>query len=447
MAVAASVTSLGVGSGIDAEGIVSKLMALERAPINALNLRQASYEARISALGTIKTKFDALETAARNLSDPAKLAAFKITVGNEDFASATAGSLASPGSYSIDVTQVAQAQKSFTGLFADGATFAAGTLSFTIGAETLDVDFAGGSINDVRAAINAANIGVTATTVTGDAGTRLVLTAKETGTDSAFGLSVTGGDANLQSLATFDGANPNARTAQNAVVVIEGETITSQSNKISTAIPDVTITAKAFGTTTLEIGRSNESALETVKAFITAFNDVAKEMRTSAAYDAASKKAGTLNGDSTVRTIQGLLRQGISNAPAELAGSAYENLSALGIAFKTDGTLALDETKFKAAVDADFSAVSSTLTVYGNALADLGEQVTRFDGLLTNRTDGLSASVKQIEDQRTRLEYQLELREKRMRAQFTALDALMGQLNTTSAYLTQQLSGLAAQQG
>lgn len=447
MAVAASVTSLGVGSGIDAEGIVSKLMALERAPINALNLRQASYEARISALGTIKTKFDALETAARNLADPAKLAAFKITVADEDFASATAGSLASPGTYSINVTQLAQAQKSFTALYADGTNFAAGTLNFTIGSDTVNVDFGGGSINDVRAAINAANIGVTATTVTGDAGTRLVLTAKDTGTDNAFSLAVTGGDANLQSLATFDGANPNARVAQNAVVVIEGETVTSQSNKITTAIPDVTITAKAVGSTSLEIARSNESALETAKAFVTAFNDVAKEMRTSTAYDAASKKAGTLNGDSTVRTLQSLLRQGISNEPAELAGSAYQNLSALGISFQTDGTLALNETSFNAAVDADFSAVSSTLTVYGNAMSSLGDQVTRFDGLLTNRTDGLSASVQQIKDQRTRLEYQLELREKRMRAQFTALDALMGQLNTTSAYLTQQLSGLTARQG
>lgn len=447
MAVAASVTSLGVGSGIDAENIVSKLMTLERAPVRALNLRQASYEARISALGTIKTKFDALETAARNLADPAKLAAFKITLGDDKFASAAAGSLATPGTYSVDVTQVAQAQKSFSGLYAGGATFAAGTLNFTIGAENVDVNFSGGSINDVRAAINAANIGVTATTVTGDTGTRLVLTAKDTGTDNAFSLAVTGGDANLQSLATFDGANPNARAAQNAIVVIEGETVTSQSNSITTAIPDVTITAKAVGTTSLEIARSNESALETVKAFVTAFNDVAKEMRTSTAYDAASKKAGTLNGDSTVRTLQGLLRQSISSDPPELAGTAFQNLSALGLSFQTDGTLSLNETRFKTAVDTDFSAVSSTLTVYGNALAELGDKVTRFDGLLSNRTDGLNASVQQIKDQRTRLEYQLDLREKRMRAQFTALDALMGQLNTTSAFLTQQLGSLSARQG
>lgn len=444
MAITASVTSLGVGSGIDAENIVKKLMAIERAPIDALDLRQASYQAKISAFGTIKTRFDALETAAGNLADPAKLAAFTATIGDDKIVSATMGTLANAGSYNINVIQLAQAQKSFTGQYAGTDTFAAGTLNFTVGGNNVDVTFDGGSLNDVRAAINAADIGITATTVTGDAGTRLVLTSDKTGTDSAFSLAVTGGDANLQSLATFDVANLNARAALNASVEIEGELVTSQSNQISTAIPDVTITAKAVGTTTVDIARSNKSALDTVKAFITAFNDTAKDLRTLSAYDPATKKAGSLNGDATVRTLQGLLRDAVGNAPAELAGSAYENLSALGISFQTDGTLKLDETKFNKAVDTNFAAVTTTLNTYGTKLADLGEQVTRFDGLVASRTDGLGASVKRMESQRTRLEYQIDLREKRMRAQFTALDALMGQLNTTSAYLTQQLANLNA---
>jgi flagellar hook-associated protein 2 len=349
MAITASITSLGVGSGIQAENIVSKLMAIERAPLEALDLREASYQAKISAFGSLKTKFDAFETAAGNLADPAKLAAFTATIGDEDIVAATAGTLANAGSYNVNVTQLAQAQKSFTGLYGASDTFAAGTLSFTIGGDTIDVNFAGGSINDLRAAINDADLGITATTVTGDAGTRLVLTAEETGTDSAFSLAVTGGDANLQSLATFDAANPNARVAQNAVVEIEGETITSQSNQISTAITDVTFTAKAVGATTVDIARSDTSALDTVKAFVTAYNDIAKELRTVSAYDAGTKKAGALNGDATVRTLQGLLRNAIGAAPAELEGTAYENLSALGISFKTDGTISLDETKFKKA--------------------------------------------------------------------------------------------------
>lgn len=444
MATTPSITSLGIGSGIDANTIVSKLIALERAPLDALNLRESSYKAKISAFGTIKTKFDALETAAGKLADPAKLAAFTATIGDKDVLSASTGTFAGAGSYSINVVQLAQAQKSFSNLYAGTDTFAAGTLTFNIGGTNADVNFAGGSLSDVRNAINSANIGVTATTVTGDSGTRLVLTAKNTGTDNAFSLTVSGGDANLASLATFDAANLNARTAQNAIVEVEGETVTSQSNEIKGAIPDVTITAKKVGATTVDIARSSSSALETVKAFITAYNDVAKELRTVSAYDASTKKGGALNGDSTVRTLQGLMRDNISRTPAELTGTAYETLSALGISFQTDGTLALDETKFNKAVGTDFSAVTATLGAYGTKLSTLGEQVTRFDGLLSNRTDGLNATVSQLATQRTRMEYQLSLTEKRMRAQFTALDTLMGQLSTTSAYLTQQLSSVSA---
>jgi flagellar hook-associated protein 2 len=444
MAITPSITSLGIGSGLDANSIVSKLMALERAPLDALNLRESSYKARISAFGTIKTKFDALETAAGNLADPAKLAAFTATIGDKDILSASTGTLAGAGSYSINVVALAQAQKSFSSLYAGTDTFGAGTLTFNIGGNNVDIAFAGGSLSDVRGAINAANIGVTATTVTGDTGTRLVLTAKNTGTDNAFSLSVSGGDANLASLATFDAANPNARAALNATVQIEGETITSQSNEIKGAIPDVIVTAKKTGATTLDIARSSASALETVKAFVTAFNDAAKEMRTLSAYDPGTKKGGPLNGDSTVRTLQGLMRDNIAHAPTELAGTAYETLSALGISFQRDGTLLLDETKFNKAVDTDFSAVTQTLNAYGTKLSTLGEQVTRFDGLLSNRTDGLNATVGQLSAQRTRMEYQLSLTEKRMRAQYTALDSLMGQLSTTSAYLTQQLSTLNA---
>lgn len=439
-----TITSLGIGTGIDANSIVEKLMTLERVPLNILNQREVSYNAKISAFGSLKTRFDAIKTAADNMADPAKLAAFTPTVGDSDVLSASAGSLAGPGSYSVQVLQLAQAQKSFSNLYGTSDTFAAGTLTFTIDGTNHDIVFGGGSLADVRSAINAADIGVTATTVTGDSGTRLVYTAKETGTDAAFSLSVTGGDANLLSLATFDGAHPNALAASNASVKVEGETITSQSNTITGAIPDVTITAKSVGTTTLDIARSSTSAVDTVKAFVTAFNSAVTELRTVSAYNTTTKVGATLNGDATVRTLQGLLRDTGNTTPAGIAGSTYETLSSLGIRFQQDGTLLLDETTLNSAIDTDFTAVTNTLTAFGSAFSDLGDQATRFDGLLTNRTDGLSATVSRIADQRIKMESRLELTEKRLRAQFTALDTLVGRLNTTSSFLTQQLASLSA---
>ena len=441
---AGSISSLGIGSGLDANSIVEKLMAIERAPLTALNRREASYQAKISAFGTIKTRFDALQTAADKLADPAKLAGFTASLGDEDVLSVAPGAFASGGSYNVNVVQVAQSQKSLSNLYASGTTFAAGTLTFSINGEDVDVAFGGGNINDLRSAINDAGIGVTATTVTGDAGSRLILTSTETGTDAAFSLSVSGGDANLASLATFDVANPNARTAQNAIIEVDGETVTSQSNEFSTVISGVTITAKTVGSSTVDIARTDANVLDTVKEFVTAYNAAVNELKTSSAYNAESGAAGVLNGDGTVRTLQGLLRSTAGASPAELAGTAFANLSSLGVSFQRDGTLALDETKLKNAIDTDFGAVTSTLNTIGASMETLADEVTSFDGLLANRTDGLNQSVDRLDDQRTRLEYQLELTEKRIRAQYVALDTLMGQLNTTSSYLTQQLASLNA---
>lgn len=439
-----SITSLGIGAGLDANNIVASLMAVERAPLNALNQRESAFKARISAFGSLSSKFDALKTAAENLATPSKIAAYTANIGDEEILSASAGTYAGAGSYSVNVIQVAQAQKSFSALYAGTDTFAAGTLTFTIGGNNVDVEFAGGSLDDVRTAINNANIGVTATTVAGDAGSRLVLTAKETGTDNAFSLSVTGGDANLQNLANFDAAHPNKRDALNAVVEIEGETVTSQSNKITGAIPDVTLNVKSVGSTDVEIARSTETLVDNVKAFVTAFNDAANELRKSSAFDAGTKTAGPLNGDATVRTLQNLIRQAATDVPAGVAGSTFETLSSLGIEFKRDGTLSLDESKLDKAVETDFEATVNTLNAFGQAMADVGDQATRFDGLLASRTSGLNDSVRNLESQRERMQFQLGLTEKRLRAQFTSLDKLMGQLNTTSAYLGQQLAGLAA---
>ena len=187
-----TISSLGIGSGLDSSSIVSQLMAIERRPLTALNTKEASFSAQISAFGSIKSRLSDLQTAAATLADPNELAGYATTVGDEDVISSTAGTFARAGSYTIDVVQTAKAQKSFSALQTPAITYGAGTLSFTINGTTQDVTLSttGNSLQDVANAINDAGIDVQATVVNGDAGSRLVLTAKETGTDNAFSLSV-----------------------------------------------------------------------------------------------------------------------------------------------------------------------------------------------------------------------------------------------------------------
>ena len=439
-----TISSLGIGSGLDSASIVSQLMAIERRPLTALDTKEASFSAQISAFGSIKSRLSDLQSAAAKLADPNELAGYATTVGDEDVISSTAGTFARAGSYTIDVVQTAKAQKSFSALQSASTTYGAGTLSFSINGSTQDVVLSSGgnSLQDVANAINDAGIDVQATVVNGDAGSRLVLTAKETGTDNAFTLSVSGGDANLTALATFDGAHPNARAAENAIVTVEGETVTSQSNQITSAIANVTITAKAVGTSTLDVARDTTGIEEAVKGFVDAYNALRNEIGSQTAYNSETKEGQPLNGDATTRTLLGRMRNAIGTVPSGHSGQAYEYLFSLGVEVQQDGTLSLDTAELANAVETDFDGVVTALGAYGTVMEEMATAFTQADGLIDNRVDGIETSISSIDDQRERLEQLLTSTEARLRAQFSALDTLVASLNTTSTYLTQQLDSL-----
>jgi len=441
-----TISSLGIGTGtLDTASLVEQLMAIERQPIDRLDTKETAFNAQISAFGSIKSRLSTLQSAAETLSDPNSLAAFSATAGNTDVMTATAGTFARAGSYTVNVQQMATAQKSFSSLYTSTDTFGAGTLSFSINGSTEDVvlSSSSNSLQDVANAINDAGISVRATVVNGDAGSRLVLTSRDTGTDNAFTLSVSGGDANLTSLGTFDGSNPNAVTAQNAIITVEGETVTSQSNQITSAIANVTITAKLVGTSTLEVARDSSGISDSVQAFVDAYNAMRSEITKQTAYDADSKTAQPLNGDATTRNLLSHLRSSISTVPSGLSGGNFEYLFNLGVSLQQDGTLSFTSSKLDDAINSDFNGVMTALNAYGTSIADMATAFTESDGLIDNRVNGIGTSISTLDDQRTRMEQQLTVTEARLRAQFTALDTLMASLSTTSTYLTQQLDSLS----
>lgn len=439
-----TISSLGIGAGIDSNNIVSQLMSIERRPLAALSTKESAFNAQISAFGTIKSRLSDLQSAAETLGDPNKLAAFAATAGDTDVLSATAGIFAKAGSYAIDVQQLAKAQKSFSNIYAGTDTFGAGTLSFTINGSTHDVPLtgSGNSLQDVANAVNDADVGVRATVVNSDTGSRIVFTSAETGTDNAFSLAVTSGDTNLSSLATFDAANPNAVAAQNAIVTIEGDTVTSQTNQITSAISNVTITAKKVGTSTLDVARDTSGITEAVQSFVDAYNGLKNDIASKTAYNSETKSGEPLNGDATMRTLLGRMRDTLSQSPASLSGSTFEHLYSLGVELNQDGTLSFNSSTLEDAVNSDFNGVVSALGAYGSAFDTMATAFTEADGLIDSRVNGIEASISSIDTQRERMEQQLTATEARLRAQFTALDTLMASLSTTSTYLTQQLSSL-----
>jgi len=448
-----AISSAGVGSGIDAESIIAKLVSLERAPITRIDAKTKSTNDQISAYGRILSATEKLRTAAGKLDSSYDFQAFSATVADTDYASANATSLASTGSYTMRVEQLAQANKLQS---AANPSVGAGNLKISLGTvggsytQTADINFTGSTLEELRSEINAADAGVTATIINGDSGPRLVLTSKETGAENAIKLE---GTLGLDTAFDYDPDSPTASfteltTAQDAEATIDGVTVTSASNTLDDAVSGLSITlTKAHNplvpteSTTLTVTPDTETMTGYAEDFVTAWNELNSLFKSLTAYDSANKKAATLTGDQTVRSIETQLRDMLFSSPAG-ASSTYPRLSDIGITLGQDGKLTLDSSKFSEALEDGFAEASSTITAFGAGFKTLTDTLVSSAGPIETKTDALDAMLELLEDRREALELQVTAIEKRYRAQFTALDALVGSLQTQSSYLSQQLARL-----
>ena len=442
-----TITSTGVGSGLDVNALVTQLMSAERAPAET---RMAGVEkdtrAQISAFGTLTSSLSALETALKKFDGSGALAGRKATVADGAGYTATATSSAAPGRYLISVERLAQAhrlQSATVARNADGtaAQVGYGTLAIRVGTGdpiNVTVSQGAGTLAGIRDAINAqAGDKVAATVVSGDAGDVLLVTSRTTGTDGTVSITASGGDGGLAALDTATGTITTKDTAQDAQVVIDGITRTAKGNTISDAITGVTLTlsaANAGKTFALDVGEDPASLKTTLNDFINAYNSTIRQLRSLSAPGVDGAVAGALAGDATPRAIQQTLRNAI--------GGAYADLSKLGLKTAVDGTLTLDATKLDAALASDATAVKKLFAEtadFGKGLRDVLHNYLGDTGLLAGRKQNLDDRMKALTRQRSDFESRMDRLEASYRRQFTALDGMMAKLQGTSNYIAQQL--------
>lgn len=451
----ATTSSLGIGSGVDLQSMLTKLMAIERAPIDTLTTRITAANSKISLYGTLKSKLDALKTAADTLQFPSRLSAIAATSSDTTVLGATADFTAATGSYAVNVTRLATAQKSFTQAYDVGTTFGQGTLDFVVGGTPHSIDLTDQSsytLQEILGKINDADIGVKATIVSGTAGDRLILTGAETGAANSFSFTTTiappdsvPSGSPQPSLDALDTAPELATSvAQDGEITVDGISVTSSSNTFSGAVNGLTFTAVKLGSATVTVNTDSAKIVAAAQALVDSYNATVTLVKSNSSYDQATKTAQALNGDSAARSLLTVLTNTRTTVPSELSSATYQSLAELGITIQQSGQLALDTTTLKAAISTSAGDVTKTLGAYGKAFSDSIDAMLSTGGLVTNRVDSLNTSVKTYKDSQAALEIRVAAIEKRYRAQFTALDKLVSSMQTTSSYLTQQLAALTA---
>jgi flagellar hook-associated protein 2 len=456
----ATISSPGLGSGLDINGIITKLMQVESQPMTVLATKEASYQSKLSAFGSLKGALSSLQTAAQTLKTSTTFTGRSASVSDSSVLTASASSTAAAGSYSISVTQLAKfhAVRSNTNFAATTDTFNTGTLSITVGtgaAVDITIDGSNNTLAGIRDAINGSSAAVTASIINDGTTNRLVLASKTSGSAGAITVAVSGDvGGGTHALSTLASASlVTTQTADDANLTVNGIAITRSSNTISDVIDGLTFsltkgTLASPGTATVTVAKNTGTITSAVAAFVKAYNDAVTGIKTMTAYDAANKKASVLTGDSTARSIQTQLSSLVQASVTGIAGG-ISRLSDLGISVQKDGTLVTDSSKLSAALADPTKDVASlfTQTTTGNEgiavrFNTMLEGIVGSSGLIASRTDGINATIKDLGRRADALNLRLTQIEKRYRAQFTALDTLVASMNQTSSYLTQQLANL-----
>ncbi|MBM70512.1 MAG: flagellar hook-associated protein [Haliea sp.] len=477
------VSVTGVGSGLDIEGLVTQLVAAERAPVeNRLLRRETSLTSELSGFGTLKGVLADLQARSASLRNESTFTQRTATSSNSSAFTATASSAAAPGNYSIAIDSLASAQSLASGSFGSAddvvgegtLTIRFGTVDatpsvpgpqvvngFTVNPErasaSITIDSSNNTLAGVRDAVNAAGIGVSAAIVNDGSGARLLFSASDTGAANAIEISVAdAGDGNnadlagLSRLAFNTGAANLTQTAaaSDASFTLNGLALTSASNTVTGVLDGVSLTLKDTtdgAPASLAVSENRAVARGAIEQFVNAYNTFITTASNLTRFDPATGAAGALQGDFSARTVISQVRNAVT-ASVQNPDGPFGSLAELGITTSASGTLTINSERLNAALE---DGNAGLVSLFGRAETGIAERLGGLlggflgtGGLLDARTDGLQSSVDAISDDREALNRRLEVLEARYRAQFNALDGLLAQINSTGSFVSEQLANI-----
>lgn len=475
-----SITSTGVGSGLDVNSIVTGLMSTEKQPLQRLQREASSYQAQLSAFGSLQSQLSSLADIAGRLAATDAWSPMQTTSSDSTSVSATATAAATAGPHTVEVQKLAQSQVLASGWFSSSnAAVGTGTLVLDIGTTaagvftpksgsspvSITIDAAHNTLAGVRDAINAANAGVTASIVNGAAGAKLVLRSAS-GAESSIRLQATDDDgantdaAGLSALA-WDPAAPagsganltQTQAAQDAQFTIDGVALTSATNT-STALDGVTLnlTKETSAPVQLNVSVQQQAVTKNVNDFVNAWNALNSLLRNQTRADPSGQANGALQADFTARTVLNGLRGMLQGSVSGIAGGAPASLASAGIQLQQDGSLKIDSDKLskltaqpgqlaklfaqaQSGSDADSRGFAVRFKAWASGLTGTG-------GVLASRVEGLQGSVTANQKRQDSEQDRLDRVETQLRAQYQRLDSQMSTLNAQMARMKSSL-GLA----
>lgn len=464
-----AISSTGLGSGLDVSSIISQLSALEKQPLKSLQTKATTLQTQLSTVGIIQSQVSALSSAASKLGSVLSWKGTTATSSNTSAVSATAGTGAAAASYSIEVSKLAKAQSlalptsvGSPALPAATDQLGYGTLSIKVGSNAaVDINIADGegTLTQIAAKINATSgLGVAASVISDGSGkVNLMLRATNTGSDGAFTVTATEGTggtvsvpSNLSRLSYSAGnfAMAQNQAPQNAEATINGVAVSSSKNTLTNVVDGLNLTLSQVTTTTVDVtvAKDTASMTKSIQDFIGAYNALNQTLNDATAYDAATKTAGALQGDSVATGLQRALRSLVGATSS--TGSTFSRLADIGISAKLGGDLEINNTRLTSAFS-DVSNLQLLFTNFGGSdasngfglrIKDFANGLLAATGTVTNKTNAVKKAIDNNSTEQTKVNTRASNLETRLKAQYAALDTKMASLTALNSYVAQQVT-------
>ena len=484
------VTFGGLATGLPTDEIIEKMLALERQPLKRLEDKKVEELNRLNAFKQFDTRLTDLHDAVRGMHITSQVRAGNIQLSSEGAFTATSTG-ATSGTHDVAVVQLAQVQKSVSSGYASNMEAVLGTGTITIGSETINIAEGNNSLNALAVEINARSeklgLGVKASIINdgtdGDS-YHLVLTGQDAKTSFTVSSNLVDGDGNSVAFDLSD-----VRSAQQAVVFVDGIKVVSDSNEVSGVIPGVTLHLNKASTTSyagvpednkdswdwadppqyeltqMSLSADTSALKEKITNFVDSYNAIMDWISSGYSEFGASKpteaeiKDGAedvlsdlVRGDSTVNGVKRQLQNILSSA-VDVDGP-FKILGQLGISTNRDGSINLKESDLDTALESDYDGVVTLLVGDDNAEGVMKRfntallDVTSYkSGVYAGKQDAYDNMSKRLDSQIERLEPLLDKKEQTLRAQFSAMELLISQMNSQSSFLTQQMSLLSGMSG
>ena len=260
-------------TGLDTETIIQELMRLERQPVVALEAKQRMISDRKAAWNALKSKIESLMAKMRPLLEQQVYTGKAARSAGPTVVTANASANAVPGTYEIEVINLARAHtlqsRSFTGSPDDALGFS-GRLVLSIGGVTEEIDIAGDdSLNSIAARINSVeNLGIQASVLeVVPSEYTLVLTGVSTGQEITFQQESPDPQSLDLGLRTVEGQEPAGATFK-----INGIRFQRSSNEVKDAIPGVTLNLLTTGATSVSVGYDDDALVDAVRELVNEYN-------------------------------------------------------------------------------------------------------------------------------------------------------------------------------